>query len=886
MEEKYRYLNLQEQVGKNKHDIEELKNIKFNLERAGVQVVGEEASASDLPDPITYEGNFGDAYLIGENPPYDMYIYTQPSAGETNNKWFNIGQFPAVGPRGERGLKGDQGEKGDSARWRFGLTNPAVLDTDKEGDGFLNTSTGMVFEFNGEKWIAIGSIRGPKGVPGREGPQGPIGPQGLRGYQGERGPAGVVIEIIGVLNSSGSLPDPDTVQRNAGFIIDDGVDRDLYIIVEDENQDLIWYNAGPFTGTPGAAGGFGLISATVTPISPGETPSVGVETSGQNDALNIAFLFRLPVGAELSNESSDTPSETKGYTQKVINERSFRRVITELSDIMSGSNTPVSTASIIAAIYEMEGAQFAIIEHTESAPRITDAPSENGSLVVICGDNHDMYEEARFVDISYNVYIYAGEDANSHAIWHRLITSADGDSIGVPDGGLEGQILAKKSDDPYDTEWENVPNAPNGVPSGGTQGQLLAKKTGANYDGEWIDPPTPVPDGGTTGQMLVKQSNADGDAAWATPPVGIPSGGTTGQVLEKKSGTNFDVEWKTRHDVPSGGTAGQVLQKASGSDYDTEWATPSSGGGGGSGVNIIGENLLINPDFAINQRGVATTSTVLNANKYTADRWYGKSGATVQATSPFNLTDGRIEQYIDVFINKRWSKYFICGVHYNSSIPSSGTPSVKLGYLNTTITELTPINNSPITITVGAITQVVNIYENPFTTTAHRLVFGIEASGYVNLLEAFCYCCDSYDNTAITTARFPVIVNPNVELEKCKYYFERWYDNSQHEGNFFLKRQSSYVYGTIIRDISNKRIVPTVTSTYFDGYYGPFTDFDGTRQSVSVNTFDVVSSSTYKTGSGRVLIVNIKSRSTQQTTTTATSKSIAITALIDAEIYP
>ena len=53
MDEKYIYLNLQEQVAKNKVDIEELRMVKFNLERAGVRVVGTEATASDLPLTLT-----------------------------------------------------------------------------------------------------------------------------------------------------------------------------------------------------------------------------------------------------------------------------------------------------------------------------------------------------------------------------------------------------------------------------------------------------------------------------------------------------------------------------------------------------------------------------------------------------------------------------------------------------------------------------------------------------------------------------------------------------------------------------------------------------------------------------------------------------------------
>ena len=344
MDEKYLYLNLQQQVGKNKADIEELRTIKFNLERAGVRVVGEEASASDLPDPVTYAGDLGDAYLIGTEPPYQMYIYTQPSVGETNFKWFNIGAFPAVGPQGEQGPEGPTGPQGDASNWRFGTVNPSILDTDKQHDGYLNTTTGMVYEFSGTRWVPIGSILGPRGQVGPEGPTGPQGNMGPQGPQGIQGEPGVVIDIIAVVANTGSLPDPDSVARNAGYIVDDTVNKDLYIIVEDENHDLTWYNAGPFTGTPGAAAGFGTIVATVTPISPSASPSVTVTTSGANTAKNISFAFSLPVGAELEDTDVSTPSNTKGYTQKIIAWRTMNRIIRN----DSGITFPTTTQAIIA----------------------------------------------------------------------------------------------------------------------------------------------------------------------------------------------------------------------------------------------------------------------------------------------------------------------------------------------------------------------------------------------------------------------------------------------------------------------------------------------------------------------------------------------------------
>ena len=312
------YLNLQEQVGKNKHDIEEIKSITLNLERFGVKVVGEEASASDLPDPTTYAGGYGDAYLIGEEAPFDMYIFTQPSAGETDPKWFNIGPFPAPGEQGPEGPEGPEGPQGQSTKWRVGQVNPSILDTDKQNDLYLNTTTGMVYLFNGTLWVPYASIRGPEGPQGPQGPQGPTGLRGPTGPIGPVGPAGSVVEVIGVVDTLGSLPDPDDVPRNSAYVFDDGVNKDLYIIVEEDNE-LSWYNAGPFTGVAGDNAGFGQVTAQVTPLASDATPTASVVTSGPNTAKNMAFLFGIPVGIDLSNvPHPDAPSTAQGYTQKAI----------------------------------------------------------------------------------------------------------------------------------------------------------------------------------------------------------------------------------------------------------------------------------------------------------------------------------------------------------------------------------------------------------------------------------------------------------------------------------------------------------------------------------------------------------------------------------------
>lgn len=100
------------------------------------KILGIYTNTSDLP---TENNQYGDAYLIGTQQPYDLYYWT------TGNKFEKVGEFPTTGPVGPAGPQGEQGvpgEKGDT------------------GD------------------------KGERGVQGAPGPSGVQGPAGAKGDQG------------------------------------------------------------------------------------------------------------------------------------------------------------------------------------------------------------------------------------------------------------------------------------------------------------------------------------------------------------------------------------------------------------------------------------------------------------------------------------------------------------------------------------------------------------------------------------------------------------------------------------------------------------------------------------------------------------------------------
>lgn len=101
---------------------------------------------SGVPAP-----SVGDAYGVGENAPYNIYIYS-------GSEWIDNGTIQGPqGPAGPQGPQGIQGEKGEPGiQGNVGPTGP----------------------------------QGETGPQGPQGPQGNIGPIGPAGPQGETGPQG------------------------------------------------------------------------------------------------------------------------------------------------------------------------------------------------------------------------------------------------------------------------------------------------------------------------------------------------------------------------------------------------------------------------------------------------------------------------------------------------------------------------------------------------------------------------------------------------------------------------------------------------------------------------------------------------------------------------
>lgn len=89
------------------------------------------------------------------------------------------GRSGPPGPQGEQGPQGPQGPAGadgaDGNDWRVGSGAPSLLAGDAEGDMYLDTASGDVYQVQSGAWVLVANITGPAGADGADGQGVPTG---------------------------------------------------------------------------------------------------------------------------------------------------------------------------------------------------------------------------------------------------------------------------------------------------------------------------------------------------------------------------------------------------------------------------------------------------------------------------------------------------------------------------------------------------------------------------------------------------------------------------------------------------------------------------------------------------------------------------------------
>lgn len=268
--------NLQEQVEKNKADIEYIVNQEGALNQFGLKVVGQVDTIGDMPTVQAYKANnpkweYGDAFMVGastaEATVVDvdkaiLLVLTRANTKYPTDFWMNLKEFPKPGPVGPQGPQGEQGIQGEHG---LDVTSGTGLPTTQapQGTTYINATTGDVYRRYNNIWQLIGNIKGPTGSVGPVGPQGNTGPIGPQGATGPQGPRGIGVNILGTLTSTSQLPDPATVGKDSAYIIPaDGVNH-LWVIEGTDN--LVWTDFGTAgLGEKGDKGDAGVGIDTMT----------------------------------------------------------------------------------------------------------------------------------------------------------------------------------------------------------------------------------------------------------------------------------------------------------------------------------------------------------------------------------------------------------------------------------------------------------------------------------------------------------------------------------------------------------------------------------------------------------------------------------------------
>lgn len=328
------FRNLEEQVLKNQQDIQDFKDGNQTITEFGITVVGILTSADQLP---ASGDNFGDAYLIGTETPYDMRVWTR-NIPEQKAMWVDLGSFPLAGPKGPKGDKGSQIYSGN------GL--PTI--TGQEGDIYINTATGILYQYEGAEWKEKFSIKGPMGPRGLQGKQGiqgpkgetgargPIGPMGPRGFKGEYGPS---FNIQGTLASTANLPTPTADMKSKGY---------SYIIPDTEGVKHVWVIQGTDTlqwtdlGTAGVQGergpqGIGIDTLTDLNLTLGDT-TVQYDTT---EGIQLTSTGRATYNGEQHDFTTDLDLPIIGKDGITIDKAADSEKIE-----ISGSGLVQSVASI------------------------------------------------------------------------------------------------------------------------------------------------------------------------------------------------------------------------------------------------------------------------------------------------------------------------------------------------------------------------------------------------------------------------------------------------------------------------------------------------------------------------------------------------------------
>ena len=231
------FRNLEDQVG--------YLTAAFNsgklIDELGIKVLGVFPDLTTAKETIRPPYEYGDAFAIGTESPYNLYIYTR-----NIEDFFDFGKFNQRGPVGPVGPAPSITINAEATN----TTGTPEVEVTKTG-----TDEAPVFNFRfrglkGERG-QTGMQGAPSTIPGPTGKTGPIGPKGAKGDKGDPG----TFKILGNLQSTTQLPPPTAALQAQGAaytIPNDAGIKHIWVIEGTDN--LLWTDLGPIVSQKGDPG--------------------------------------------------------------------------------------------------------------------------------------------------------------------------------------------------------------------------------------------------------------------------------------------------------------------------------------------------------------------------------------------------------------------------------------------------------------------------------------------------------------------------------------------------------------------------------------------------------------------------------------------------------
>ncbi len=246
---------------------------------------------SGTSDPTSETGKEGDKYV--NTTTGDIFV-------KKNGQWEREGNFKGPkGDKGETGAAGENGQNGRDGKDILSGTSDPTSETGKEGDKYVNTTTGDIFVKKNGQWEREGNLKGPKGDKGETGAAGQNGQNGRDGENGQNGQNGR--DGKDILNGT-SDPTSETGKEGDKYVNTTTGD----IFVKKNGQ---WEREGNLKGPKGDKGdtptittqpGADGISTDIILTLPGKEPITVNVKNGTNgrDGLNGKSLVAKKEGNE------------------------------------------------------------------------------------------------------------------------------------------------------------------------------------------------------------------------------------------------------------------------------------------------------------------------------------------------------------------------------------------------------------------------------------------------------------------------------------------------------------------------------------------------------------------------------------------------------------